>query len=445
MGDDYLANRRFDLGRFGTLLTGRVFHRYPGKRALLKGELDGVAVVAKFYVAPVGQAYEWYRGLRGTRALLSSGVAAPALYYAGYRPEVGAWLTVQEWVEADEPWPPEDSERCGDAHARLILTLAEHHRAGIVQNDLNWLNFIPRQGRLYAVDGDRVRRLRSPLNRKQGLAHLVRLYASKTRLPEATVRDGFRLYLQQRQWLAGQGEEEDFITRVRRARRQQAEQVARRACRGWKHYPRLRHDGFWLIRDRRHLDQSSSLRLLAGWRREAELKPAGGLLELDGQAVRWLPIGVATGFFAPLRPWLVRRAAFRIWVALLTANRLGLGTERHLALVWPAALKGKGEAAVMLQSATGVRPLADCLSTLGDRERSALQEQLNHQLALMQAGRITLVGNSLNVLGWDGRQLHIIDATAVVLHSFRGSAFARHWHLFRQQLQAELAAVRPTS
>ncbi|MDF1614770.1 hypothetical protein [Desulfurivibrio dismutans] len=441
MSDEHLADRRFDLGRDGILYTKRVFHRYPGKRALVHGQLNGVPVVAKFYVAPVAQAYEWYRGLRGTKALIRSGVATPALHYAGYRSEVSAWLTVQEWIEADEFWPPAEDEHSGAAHARLIQTLVTHHLAGIIQNDLNWLNFIPHQGSLYAIDGDRVRRQRSPLGPRQGLGHLVRLYASKSKLPETTVREGFRQYMELRRWSFGSVDEERFIARVQRARRRHAEEVAHRACRGWKHYPRRRHDGFTIIRDRRCLDQAQARRLLASLRKESETQPNGGTIEQDGRTVRWQPIGEIPDRISPVQQWLNGRRACHTWVALLTAHRLGLFTERHLALILPGLVTRGAVATVMVQKAIGASPLPDCLHDMDTEDLTNLLGQLHDRLAVMKASRITIGPAGLSAFGWDGRRLHIIDALAIELYPLRRSGFTGHWRCFLEELQKDLVAA----
>ncbi len=383
MNHHRLTGRRFDLGAAGTLETGEVFHHYPGKRALLHATLDGRPVVAKFFVAPVGQAWEWWRSVRGGRALEAAGVPAPALRYAGFCRAARAWLTVLDLIVADEPWPPTKESGYDAANRRLVATLARHHAAGIVQNDLNWRNFIPRGGVLYAIDTDRIRGRRQPLGRRRALRHLVRLYATKTRLPEALARDGLRHYAAERQWTVDAALEERFMERVRRMRRRHAAMIARRAARGWKHFVWERDGGAWVLRDRHTLHDEQARPLLEAVYRQEECAATEGIVEAAGMTARWRRVP-APGGRSPLGRWLQRRAGRRAWVELVAARRLGLAAERQLALVVPGYRSRRPEGALLVQEApagSGER-IAVLIAYTGD---GGVEKMVNHLLHGMVA------------------------------------------------------------
>lgn len=254
-----LAHRRFDLKGCGTLYTGQLIHQYPGKRALYRGSLNGQSVVAKFYLSPLRTAWEWWRGSKGARTLQRSGIPSPAMRYSGFEAASRTWLTVVDWIEADRSWPPCRNPLSQDDHELLLRTLATHHQAGVVQNDLNWANFIPRDGILYTIDSDRIRQHSAPLSHRRTRNSLRRLYGSKTRFTEEEIRAGWQKYWQ----IRGQdaGDTRRFVSAVQTHRRHVGERVSRRTLRGWKYYVRERGTRTLLVAQGRRVDPDQRERL----------------------------------------------------------------------------------------------------------------------------------------------------------------------------------------
>ncbi len=394
--------QRLALTNGATLSLDQVVHEYAGKRLIFRATLEGTGpVVAKFYLGRVRQWPEWRRGVRGARALEAAGVPAPRLHYAGFEGRLSAWLCVLDWVEADEPWPPQTEALSSDLHQRLLQTLAEHHQAGLRQHDLNWLNFIPREGRLYAIDGDRVRRQRHPLDRRQARHHLLRLYASKSRLPEAEAVEGYALYCQLGGWPCSQSDGHAFLQDLRRARLRQARRVAARATRGWKHYPRTRHQAIRIIHDRRRLkpDQAAALAMALHEhgtieaRQDAEMT---GALRID------LPPGPLPRL---LRPWITRQAVLRTWRNALVLMRLGMPVPRPLAISWSSDGHGwlihEWPTALETLTRLGRELDTEAKETVLERVRTALQK-------LARAGLHQPIG-STEELGWDGSQVWLLN------------------------------------
>lgn len=257
---------RFTLADGTILTTTETIQVYPGKRVLVHGRLDGRHVVAKFYIGRIRGWWEWHRGLRGARALMTAGVPTASIAHTGFVAAANAWLAVIDFIQADRPWPPSRSPgHTGDdedpselewhrAHRIMLATLAQHHEHGLVQNDLNWTNFIPRGQQLYSIDGDRVRRHAAPLAVDPSLRNLCRFYAYKSDFPLAEVCWGYQTYCAHRGWESFDWPR--FRAMVVAARRRIADRFVERSLRGWKYFRRERAGGCIIIRDRRRLSAS---------------------------------------------------------------------------------------------------------------------------------------------------------------------------------------------
>ncbi len=433
MADDgRLAHGEFDLGRAGRLITREVFHRYPGKRALLHGELGERAVVAKFYLGHWQQFLHWFHSVRGSRALSVRGIATPELLYAGFQPSVPAWLSVQEYIPPDEPWPPRSGDPAFEhAHRRLLETLAHHHEAGVIQRDLNWLNFIPRGGQLYTLDTDEIRVQRRPLSRHRAIGHLVRMYSSKTHLPETVVLSGYHQYGKVRHWSLDDADIRDFLLRVREGRLHHARRVATLAGRGWKHYPREHRGGGLLIRDRRRLNpehcRELEERLATAGTSGARAFTLGG-----GRAVCSLPLGTAP------RRWRrhLTRRAIGAWRTLVTTQRLGLTRERHLGVI--VLPTHDAWTAFLLRSPTEGIPLTTVLDQGDAVERRSLLSALGWFLAALNHSRCIIERRPLEALTWDGRHISLSDPRAARCIPPRRPRFSAQWEPFRRRIIQDL-------
>lgn len=422
MNEAALSGKRLHLGPAGILELGRVIHEYPGKRRILRATLEGREVIVKCYLGRWRYAHEWWRGVRGARALAAAGIPTATLYYAGYSGALRSWIAVYEWIETDEPWPPAQPHDPAQ-HRRLVSTVAAHHEQGIVQNDLNWRNFLPSGGALNAVDTDRVTRRRAPLGRRASLRHLARMYASKTKAAEGLVREGFRHYVDTRRWEAGEAEELMFLETVRRGRRRQALKVARRAARGWKYYVSWRLDTRTVQYDRRTLRPEELERVM---RRLPDDTSAysGSVLELGNNTVR---VHVLPG----------GRAARRHWVRLLALARLGLPIEHPAALIRPHGRERVGKAWVV-QCFGGARPLIDCVAHLDTEERRLAKGSLDTLLNKLRHYRIRPGPHAAGALGWNGIEVQVLSGTGLCFEPRHWLGHGRRWQRDVDRLKERL-------
>lgn len=443
MTDHPLVGRTVVIGRNRQALTLQTrVHEYPGKRVIFRGQLDdGTCVAAKFYFGFPRQAWEWLRGLRGARLLQASALPAPRLLYAGYCRDVSAWLTVLEWIDADETWPPSTELLERTDHRRLIGAIAEHHAAGIVQNDMNLQNFVPQSGRLHTVDTDRLRRYSAPLGRRPTLAHLVRIYASKSRIPEDELRWAYQRYCADRGWPHDGAEENALLARIRHARMAQAWKVARRAAHGWKHYGRAPADEYQLFFDRRRVSRDALVRLANALRESGNVETVPLAEILPGYALRRV-IKPGASSQDPTRPLdQSSRGATRTWIKILALQRLGFPVPRTAGLIHD---RKKRLAWLISEPSDTALPLDTLRNTqTDDRDRAiaALGKFLEH----MHDYRIGNRDASPGTLVWDGERIWLLDVGNIRFDPWYLPGFERRWRRETDQLLNRLAVSLQTS
>lgn len=445
MTDHPLAGRTVLIGRNRRALhLDTLVHEYPGKRMIFQGHMDdGTPVAAKFYLGFLRQTWEWLRGLRGARLLQASGVPAPTLHHAGYCRDATAWLTVLEWIDADEPWPPSTRPLTRADHRRLIDAMVAHHQAGIVQNDMNWRNFVPRSGRLYTVDTDRLRRYPAPLGRRSSLSHLVDVYASKSRIPEDDLRWAYRSYCEGRGWQPDLAEETLLLKRIRRARVAQSRTIALRAAGGWKHFGHFTTGGCKVHLDRRTISRDTLAPLVDKLRgtRQAEPIPLAANPKAPGFTIRAIANPEEGPRGSPLSWLLPDRAATQTWMTTLALRRLGFSVPHSAALIHH---RKQGLTWLVSEPVDAVLPLhslRDAEPADRDRAVAALRE-------LLEGMRRYRIGNrdwSLDALGWDGEKIWLLDVGHVYFFPWYLPGFDRRWKRESDQLVNALAVPLQTS
>ena len=402
-----LTQQQFLLKGAGTLRTGDEIQRYPGKRVVVHAWLDGRRVVAKFYLGRARQWWEWYRGLRGARAFLQAGVPAPAVRHAGFVPEIPAWITVLDHVATDQPWPPDGDAISQEDHRLLIEALAEHHRHGIEQNDLNSKNFLPQAGRLWSIDGDRAHRRPGPLKAARSRANLIRFYGGKTGIDDAMIRDGYRHYCAQRGWRCFPEDERRLLAEIRLARRATAERVAGRAKRGWKFYRASSRKNIRGIVDSRAFQVKAE---------EALGKLLGQAQQLRSQ--REICVGDSRLHVQPLPQHRPEHGAstplqsgrpLRTWTKAVLLRRLHLPVPRPVGIVEERLGLGRHRGALLLENQGPLEPLAGFIDTAPADRRRELQHELAELLWALYHCRLSHRRFGYQALGLDDDRLVLTD------------------------------------
>ncbi len=434
MDTDALAHRRFDLSGLGTLHTGHLIHHYPGKRALYRGSLNGQPVVAKFYLRPLRTAWEWWRGARGARILQRAGIPSPALRYAGLERSTSTWLTVVDWLEADTAWPPHRTPLPPEIHDVLLQTLVTHHQAGVVQNDLNWANFIPRGHVLYSIDGDRVRQYPAPLSYRRTWHNLRRLYGSKTHFGEDEVRRGWQEYWRLRGRPTSAATTRTFASAVQIHRRHVAEQVSRRKLGGWKHFVRERHSGTLLVAHGHQMDPEQRLRLRTFTADAEQLSDQDASLgwQTGPDTLCVGPSRLQHHSGSTLQRLRSGGSPQAVWYRAAVAARLRLPVEPPVGFCETVAGPFARSGRVIFQ-ARAQQGLADALDT----DSIAADTVMCHCRDLLESLATAGMPHSrlaLHGLGWDGEKVILLDVRGLRLDTPWRSApvFPNHVPLFQE-------------
>lgn len=150
----------------------------PGRRLVIRASLDGEPVVLKLFM---GESRERHlaRERRGLEWLQEAGVPAP-----GILQQVGAEGVaglVLRYLPGAQPVAADDQA----AVERVAGLLARMHAAGVWQEDLHLANFLSSEGRVFAIDGDGVRRRSRRLPARAGLQNLAQLAAQRSPMQDA--------------------------------------------------------------------------------------------------------------------------------------------------------------------------------------------------------------------------------------------------------------------
>lgn len=191
------APARIELDDGKTLLLRQLLRVLPGKRITASGELDGLTVVMKLFIAPRDSARHWQRECRGIGMLTQRNLPTPRLLAAGRLQSRGHYV-LTEFIDGSRDLLPLP-ETLDDLHlAQLGLafkTLGLMHAQGLVHDDAHLGNFLLKEGAAYILDGDAVRASRSPADLQSNLSLLlaqlpVSIAAEKREILLAAYRSG---------------------------------------------------------------------------------------------------------------------------------------------------------------------------------------------------------------------------------------------------------------
>ncbi|HLD08415.1 MAG TPA: lipopolysaccharide kinase InaA family protein, partial [Methylophilaceae bacterium] len=151
----------------------------PGKRLVCRGKLDGQSVHAKLFIGRQDKRHA-ARDLRGVRALADAGIPVPSVLFVGAMAdgmgEALIFITVPDSVNAEQALHGlgEQSDRAALAK-KLVVEVARHHQAGLIQTDLYLKNFLLQGEQIYTLDGDAIRKLPAFFSRHRALSNLALL------------------------------------------------------------------------------------------------------------------------------------------------------------------------------------------------------------------------------------------------------------------------------
>lgn len=201
----------------------------PGKRYVCRARWQGQDVYAKFFTGK-DNAYYANRDLTGIRYLKQAGISTPPLLFQGKtqdkQAEVLILLAIEHAKNAEEAWQGCDDKQRFELVQKLVLTLAQHHQAGLIQTDMYFKNFLVQEANVYTLDGDGIRRLSRLFQKRQRLSNLATLLSKMDVLNDEWIPLLYQHYCQQLNTIYAFADESTVTTLTRKVRSRMASAYA---------------------------------------------------------------------------------------------------------------------------------------------------------------------------------------------------------------------------
>ncbi len=129
----------------------------PGKRISCIGQWQGQTVFAKFFIAPNRAKTHWHKEQKGFQLLTEKQILAPKVLHDGKHKQDEIYFILYELLKnaADlKPvWENTNESQQPKLLKQLTRTVAEHHKQGLIQQDLHLNNFLIANNQFYTLDG----------------------------------------------------------------------------------------------------------------------------------------------------------------------------------------------------------------------------------------------------------------------------------------------------
>lgn len=178
----------------------KIVRNLPNRRLVLQGVWLGAEVYAKIFLGKDAKKYA-LRDKNGCYLLKQAHIASPNLRYAGTLAsdiEVLIFEAVSVSVNAEVAYAHTlDDVARRNIMERLVQTVAQHHRAGLIQTDLYFKNFLVSTESIYTLDGDGIRTLKPLFKSKKKISNLATLFSKMDVLDDIWIDDLYQLYCQE--------------------------------------------------------------------------------------------------------------------------------------------------------------------------------------------------------------------------------------------------------
>lgn len=172
----------------------------PNKRYVYRAIWQGQAVYAKVFVGENNARYA-NRDLNGVQYLLSAKISTPPLLFSGQshdkKAQVLIFLAIENAENAEVFWLSSDEQSRFALAKKLVVSVAQHHQAGLIQKDLYFKNFLVQNDKIYTLDGDGIRRLSFLFEKQQRRHNLATLFSKMDVLDDHWISQLCQCYCEQ--------------------------------------------------------------------------------------------------------------------------------------------------------------------------------------------------------------------------------------------------------
>mgnify|MGYP000214471752 FL=1 len=175
----------------------------PGKRISCIGQWQGETVFAKFFIAPNRAKIHWQKELKGFQRLGEQKILAPKMLHSGKHQQDEIYFILYEFIEnatdLKPVWENAKPPQQLSLLKQLINTIAEHHKQGLIQQDLHLNNFLIANHQFYTLDGADITAI--DCNDKQiAFNNLALLFAQLYPSNDHNIEVGLQDYCKLRDW-----------------------------------------------------------------------------------------------------------------------------------------------------------------------------------------------------------------------------------------------------
>lgn len=152
-----------------------IVRRVPNRRLVCRGVWHHQPIYAKFFIGEEAKRYA-LRDKQGVEYLTQAHISTPALIYAGSVDDDSTKILIFKSIEHSENAEVSYQKNLNKAAnfelaLKLVGAVAQHHNANLLQTDLYLKNFLIKDGLIYTLDGDGIRKY-AKLSRYSALKNL---------------------------------------------------------------------------------------------------------------------------------------------------------------------------------------------------------------------------------------------------------------------------------
>ena len=165
----------------GSILKILSVKRYlPQRRLVCKGLWHNQVVFAKLFIGKNAVCYA-NRDKAGVLILSQAAIKTPKLLKElAFKSLPGVALifeSIEPALNAEEIYQSSTSTTRFKLMQQLVKTVAQHHKANLLQTDLHFKNFLVQQDTIYSLDGDGIRKLSLLFKKHQLMHNLAKLFS----------------------------------------------------------------------------------------------------------------------------------------------------------------------------------------------------------------------------------------------------------------------------
>ena len=175
----------------------------PGKRISCIGQWQGQSIFAKFFISPNRAKIHWHKEQSGFQLLTEKQILAPKVLHSGKHQQDDIYFILYQFLDNATDLKPV-WENAKSAQQRLLLnqlisTVADHHKQGLIQQDLHLNNFIIASNQFYTLDGADISAI--DCNNKQiAFNNLALLFAQFYPSNDSNIEAALEEYCKLRSW-----------------------------------------------------------------------------------------------------------------------------------------------------------------------------------------------------------------------------------------------------